>query len=126
MFFGQGSQCLAVDLRFFTEEAAASPNIGLQDLVDRVRFAVDGNLVEPTDLGSDRYAFNACFRIDHLSEGLHLAMIYLKRFSGVEESFEWAFRVDGDLASRSSDELASLVSLPAFEVTSPAPGIPSN
>jgi hypothetical protein len=124
MYFGQGSQCLAIDARFFTEETSTSPDINLQDLVDRVKFTVDGQLVEPRGLGNDRYVFYACFRISHLSEGLHVASIKLTRFSGVEEVFEWAFRVNGSLVSRSSGELANLVSFPSFTVTLPTPGIP--
>jgi hypothetical protein len=123
VFFGAGTQCVEINGGFFTDEVLSNGSASLSDFADNVAFIVDGNPVEVIGLGNDRFAFYGCFVIDRLGEGLHAVTLKLTKFSGVEATYSWAFRMKGQAAGLSHDALAALVELPTV-LTMPNPANP--
>lgn len=113
IFFGMDSQCVSVNAGFFAGEAVENGDLKLTDVVDKVRFTLDGQAVAQSGIGNDRFAIYGCFQIVSLSEGLHTASITLTDFSGGEANYSWAFNVKGRLAEGSDGTAAAHVDLPS-------------
>lgn len=112
IYFGEGSQCLDIFLGFFTDTEHSPPNISLDDLINKVRFTLDGHPAEVRGLGNNRNALHACFNIENLKEGLHIASMTVTNFSGNEASYTWVFRANEALQSLNEEALATAVTFP--------------
>ena len=112
--FGNKALCPIVKMGFFENTEDFPMGISLDELVDKVGYSLNGNRVEVTGLSDSRFYLYSCFSVNHLEEGFHIATIHLTRFSGEEVNYTWAFRVDGNLAGLSFDELALMISMPDF------------
>jgi len=112
IYFGKEAMCLDIFLGYFTNESLAPPNIGLDELIGKVEYSVNGRQAIILEQSNDRHYFTSCFRIDMLSTGFHHATINLMDFSNNEVSYSWAFQVTDSISGLAFEELEARVLLP--------------